>query len=110
MQTVADTSSLERHLQGLVEFGLALEAHFDRILFDATKSQFESTTADSGPGKAQDLLASVNEALEALELKVTKLSLRESDPRKQLTVDVQLKNIDQLQDLNARWKSKDQAA
>ena len=111
-QTVADTSSLERHLQGLVEFGLALEAHFDRILFDATKLtiRINDRRFRCPESKAQDLLASVNEALEALELKVTKLSLRESDPREQLTVDVQLKNIDQLQDLNARWKSKDQAA
>ena len=57
-----------------------------------------------------DLLSTVNDALEAIGLRVRKLSLRDSDPREQQAIDVQLKDIDELQVLNSLWKSKDQAA
>ena len=44
MKVSSNTSFLEQHLQALVEFGLALEAHFGRSLFDATKLTIRGPT------------------------------------------------------------------
>ena len=112
MEVSSNTSFLGQHLQALVEFGLALEAHFGRTLFDATKLtiRINDRRFKYGENNAQSLLSTVNDALEAIGLRVRKLSLRDSDPREQQAIDVQLKDIDELQVLNSLWKSKDQAA
>lgn len=112
MKVSSNTSFLEQHLQALVEFGLALEAHFGRSLFDATKLtiRINDRRFKHEENNAQGLLSIVNDALEAIGLSVKKLSLRDSDPREQRVIDVQLKDIDELQVLNSLWKSKDQAA
>ena len=112
MEVSSNTSFLEQHLQALVEFGLALEAHFGRSLFDATKItiRINDRRFKHEENNAQGLLSIVNDALEAIGLSVKKLSLRDSDPREQRVIDVQLKDIDELQLLNSLWKSKDQAA
>ena len=112
MKVSSNTSFLEQHLQALVEFGLALEAHFGRSLFDATKLtiRINDRRFKQEENNAQGLLSIVNDALEAIGLSVKKLSLRDSDPREQRAIDVQLKDIDELQVLNSLWKSKDQAA
>ena len=112
MEVSSNTSFLEQHLQALVEFGLALEAHFGRSLFDATKLtiRINDRRFKHEENNAQGLLSIVNDALEAIGLSVKKLSLRDSDPREQRAIDVQLKDIDELQVLNSLWKSKDQAA
>ena len=112
MKVSSNTSFLEQHLQALVEFGLALEAHFGRSLFDATKLtiRINDRRFKYEENNAQGLLSIVNDALEVIGLSVKKLSLRDSDPREQRVIDVQLKDIDELQVLNSLWKSKDQAA
>ena len=106
------TSFLGQHLQALVEFGLALEAHFGRTLFDPTKLTIRINDRRFTPEKsnAQSLLSAVNDALEAIDLRLKKLSLRDSDPREQPAIDVQFKDIGELEVLNSLWKSKDQAA
>ena len=112
MKASANTSFLGQHLQALVEFGVALEAHFGRTLFDPTKLTIRINDRRFIPKKnnAQSLLSAVNDALEAIDLRLKKLSLRDSDPREQPAIDVQFKDIGDLEDLNSRWKSKDQAA
>ena len=112
MKASPTTSSLGQHLQALVEFGLALETHFGRSLFDPTKLTIRINDRRFTPEKnnAQSLLSAVNDALEAIDLRLKKLSLRDSDPREQPAIDVQFKDIGDLEDLNSRWKSKDQAA
>ena len=82
MEVSSNTSFLGQHLQALVEFGLALEAHFGRTLFDATKLtiRINDRRFKHEENNAQSLLSTVNDALEALGLRVRKLSLRDSDP------------------------------
>lgn len=111
-RAVPTAQPLEQHIEAAVAFGLALEAHFGHPLFNASKLQIRIndrlfTLADKG---AQSLLAAINDALNAAGLDVSQLRLRDADNREQLTVDVMLRDIDGLQTLNARWKSKDQAA
>ena len=112
MKVPPNTSFLGQHLQALVEFGLALEAHFGRTLFDASKLtiRVNDRRFNHEENNAQDFLSTINDALEAIGLGVRKLSLSDSDPREQRAIDVQLKDIDELQVLNSLWKSKDQAA
>ena len=112
MKASPTTSFLGQHLQALVEFGLALEAHFGRTLFDPTKLTIRINDRRFTPEKsnAQNLLSAVNDALEAIDLRLKKLSLRDSDPREQPAIDVQFKDIGELEVLNSLWKSKDQAA
>ena len=98
MKASPTTSFLGQHLQALVEFGLALEAHFGRTLFDPTKLTIRINDRRFTPEKsnAQSLLSAVNDALEAIDLRLKKLSLRDSDPREQPAIDVQLKDIGEL--------------
>ena len=112
MKASPTTSFLGQHLQALVEFGLALEAHFGRTLFDPTKLTIRINDRRFTPKKnnAQSLLSAVNDALEAIDLRLKKLSLRDSDSREQPAIDVQFKDIGELEVLNSLWKSKDQAA
>jgi hypothetical protein len=108
----ADTSFLQQHVFALVEFGKALEAYFKRDLF---KSQSLTVRLNDRRYQLNDyspqgLLASVDEDLRGLGLDLSKLGLRESDPREQLAIDVVLREPQGLSRLRDRPNTKDQAA